>query len=195
MESYFVHEKALCETDNIGNNTRIWAFSHVMKDVIIGKDCNLGDGSFVESGVKVGDRVTIKNGVSVWNGVEIEDDVFLGPNCVLTNDLIPRSKVYHNENVKTYLKKGASIGANATIICGTTIGEYALVGAGAVVTKNVDPYSLVVGNPARHKYYVSILGEKLNFINNSAYDSQGNKYTLKNNIVSFERKKETETAF
>ena len=141
------------------------------------------------------DRVTIKNGVSVWNGVEIEDDVFLGPNCVLTNDLIPRSKVYHNENVKTYLKKGASIGANATIICGTTIGEYALVGAGAVVTKNVDPYSLVVGNPARHKYYVSILGEKLNFINNSAYDSQGNKYTLKNNIVSFERKKETETAF
>jgi len=184
MENYFVHEKALCESEKIGENTRIWAFSHVMKGVIIGKDCNLGDCSFVESGVRIGDRVTIKNGVSVWDGVEIEDDVFLGPNCVLTNDLLPRSKVYHNENIKTILRKGASIGANATIICGTTIGEYALVGAGAVVTKNVEPYSLVIGNPARHKYFVSILGEKLNFNNNCAFDSRGNKYIIENNIVS-----------
>jgi len=190
MEKYFVHEKALCESDKIGQNTRIWAFSHVMKDVVIGTDCNLGDCSFVESGVTIGDRVTIKNGVSVWNGVEIEDDVFLGPNCVLTNDLLPRSKVYHNENIKTILKKGASVGANATIICGTTVGEYSLVGAGAVVTKNVNPHSLVVGNPARHKYYVSILGEKLNFIGNTAIDSQGNRYINSSNVVSLERKSE-----
>ncbi len=188
MEKYFVHEKALCESDKIGKNTRIWAFAHVMKDVIIGEDCNLGDGSFVESGVKIGDRVTIKNGVSVWNGVEVEDDVFLGPNCVLTNDLLPRSKVYHNENIKTILSRGASVGANATIVCGTTIGEYALIGAGAVVTKNIDPFSLVVGNPARHKYYVSVFGEKLNFLENIAYDSDGNKYIQKNNIVSLEKK-------
>lgn len=190
MKNYFVHEKALCESDKIGQNTRIWAFAHVMKDVTIGKDCNLGDGSFVESGVTIGDRVTIKNGVSVWDGVEIEEDVFLGPNCVLTNDLLPRSKVYHDENIRTLLKKGASIGANATIVCGHTIGEYALVGAGAVVTKNVDPFSLVIGNPARHKYYVSILGEKLNFVDNTAYDSNGNKYIIKNNIVSMEEKPE-----
>jgi acetyltransferase-like isoleucine patch superfamily enzyme len=159
-----------------------------MKDVIIGEECNLGDGSFVESGVRIGDRVTIKNGVSVWNGVELEDDVFLGPNCVLTNDLLPRSKVYNHENVKTFIKKGASVGANATIICGTTIGEYALIGAGAVVTKNVDPFSLVIGNPARHKYYVSIRGERLNFIENTAHDTEGNKYIIKNNIVSLEKK-------
>jgi acetyltransferase-like isoleucine patch superfamily enzyme len=186
-KNFFVHENALCESDTIGNNTRIWAFSHVMKNVEIGDDCNLGDGSFVESGVKIGNRVVIKNGVAVWHGVEIEDDVFLGPNCVLTNDMFPRAKVVHDEDIKTILKRGTSIGANATIVCGHTLGEYCMVGAGSVVTKDVDPFSLVVGNPARHKCYMSILGEKLEFKDNIAYDSQGNKYIYKNNIVELEK--------
>ena len=183
MGKFFVHEKALCESETIGDNTRIWAFSHVMKNVVIGDDCNFGDGSFVESGVTIGNRVTVKNGVSVWHGVELADDVFLGPNCVLTNDIRPRSKVFHDEDVKTILKKGASVGANATIVCGHTLGEYCMVAAGSVVTKDVDPFSLVVGTPARHKYYVSLLGDKLEFKNDIALDSKGNKYILKNNIV------------
>jgi acetyltransferase-like isoleucine patch superfamily enzyme len=187
MNKFFVHDKALCESENIGANTRVWAFSHIMKNVEIGEDCNFGDGSFVEAGVKIGNRVTVKNGVSIWHGVEIEDDVFLGPNCVLTNDLFPRSKVFHDEDVKTLLKKGTTIGANATIVCGTVLGEYCMIGAGSVVTKNVDPFSLVIGSPARHRYYVSVLGEKLVFNNDIAIDSKGNKYIMKNNIVELEK--------
>lgn len=176
---YFVHEKALCESISIGNGTRIWAFSHVMKNVVVGKDCNIGGHVFIESGVKIGNNVTVKNGISIWEGVEIEDDVFLGPNCVLTNDLLPRSKLYHSENVKTFIKKGSSIGANATILSGLTLGEYCMIGAGAVVTKSVSPFSLVVGNPARYKYFVSIKGDKLSFNKeNVALDSDNNKYKL-----------------
>ena len=176
---YFVHEKALCETGLVGKGSRIWAFSHVMKNVVIGKDCNIGGHVFVESGVKIGNNVTMKNGISIWEGVEIEDDVFLGPNCVLTNDLLPRSKLYHTENVKTFIKKGSSIGANATILCGITLGEYSMIGAGAVVTKSVAPFSLVVGNPARFKYFISIKGDKLVFDKeNIALDSDNNKYKL-----------------
>jgi acetyltransferase-like isoleucine patch superfamily enzyme len=176
MSDFFVHEKAFCESNKIGKNTRIWAFAHVMKDVEIGDDCNLGDHSFVESGVRIGNRVTIKNGVAIWDGVQIEDDVFLGPNCVLTNDLLPRSRVFHSENIKTFIKKGASIGANATIVCGITIGEYAMVAAGAVVTKNVSPFTLVKGVPARFAYYISLLGNKLVFNGDNAVDSEGNIY-------------------
>ena len=135
MSDYFVHPSAICESKLIGKNTRIWAFSHVMKGAKIGDECNLGDHSFVESNVIIGNRVTVKNGVAIWQGVTIEDDVFLGPNCVLTNDLFPRSKVYHSEYISTLIKKGVSIGANATIICGITIGEYAMIGAGSVVTR------------------------------------------------------------
>ncbi len=176
---YFVHEKALCETNSVGKGTRIWAFSHVMKNVVIGKDCNIGDHVFVESGVKIGNSVTVKNGISIWEGVEIEDDVFLGPNCVLTNDLLPRSKHYHSENVKTFIKKGSSIGANATILCGIILNEYCMIGAGAVVTKSVSPFSLVMGNPARFKYFVSIKGDKLVFNKeNIAFDPDSNKYKL-----------------
>jgi UDP-2-acetamido-3-amino-2,3-dideoxy-glucuronate N-acetyltransferase len=176
---YFVHKKALCETNSVGKGTRLWAFSHVMENVVIGKDCNIGGHVFVESGVKIGNNVTVKNGISIWEGVEIEDDVFLGPNCVLTNDLLPRSKLYHAENVKTFIKKGSSIGANATILCGITLGEYCMIGAGAVVTKSVSPFSLVVGNPARFKYFVSIKGDKLVFDKeNIALDSDNNKYKL-----------------
>ena len=160
-KDYFVHEKALCESVSVGKGTRIWAFAHIMKDAEIGEDCNFGDGCFVESGVKIGDRVTVKNHVSIWDGVVIEHDVFLGPNCVLTNDLFPRSKVYHSENVKTLIKKGASVGANATIICGVTLGKYCMVAAGAVVTKDVPDYALVVGVPAKVMGYVDEKGFKV----------------------------------
>ncbi|HJY62789.1 MAG TPA: acyltransferase [Ignavibacteria bacterium] len=179
----FVHPNAIVESDSIGAKTRIWAFVHVMKNVTIGEDCNLCDYVFVESGVKIGNRVTIKNCISLWDGVTVEDDVFLGPNCVFTNDMFPRSKAMHSEYEKTLLKKGTSIGANATILCGITLGEYCLVGAGAVVTKSVPDFACVVGNPAKLLYWVSKSGEKLEFGNNNeAKDSSGNKYKLTINI-------------
>ncbi|MGA2667557.1 MAG: acyltransferase [Ignavibacteria bacterium] len=178
-KNFYVHPSAIVESDTIGKNTRIWAFVHIMKDVQIGEDCNICDYSFVESGVTIGNRVTIKNGISVWNGVILEDDVFLGPNCVLTNDIYPRSKVYHPENIKTMIKKGASVGANATILCGITLGKYCMIGAGAVVTKDVPDFSLVVGNPARFKYWVSKTGEKISFDSESInIDSRGNRYQI-----------------
>lgn len=178
-KKYFVHPNALVESDNIGKDTRIWAFSHVLKNVKIGEDCNICDGCFVESGVTIGNRVTIKNSISIWEGVTIEDDVFLGPNCVFTNDMFPRSKAHHSEYVKTLVKKGASIGANATIICGIELGRYCLIGAGSVVTKSVPDFALVTGNPARHRYWISKTGEKLAFNEESiASDSEGNKYKL-----------------
>jgi acetyltransferase-like isoleucine patch superfamily enzyme len=182
MSEFFVHEKALCESQTIGNGTRIWAFAQVMKNVVIGDDCNIGGHAFVESGVTIGNRVTIKNGVAVWHGVNIEDDVFLGPNCVLTNDLVPRSRIYHSEDIPTFLKKGCSIGANATIVCGTTIGEYAMVAAGAVVTKDVPAFGLVMGVPAKVAYFISKAGDKLVFNTEGiAVDKQGVKYMLGNN--------------
>ena len=178
-KNYFIHPNAICESNNIGRDTRIWAFAHVLKNVTIGEDCNLCDYVFVEDGVTIGNRVTIKNGISIWNGVTIEDDVFLGPNCVLTNDMFPRSKGYHKENVKTLIKQGASIGANATIICGITLGRYCMIGAGAVVTKDVPDFALVLGNPARFKYWISKTAGKLNFdVNGLATDSKGHKYKL-----------------
>jgi UDP-2-acetamido-3-amino-2,3-dideoxy-glucuronate N-acetyltransferase len=190
MPDFFVHPLALCESTDIGKNTRIWAFSHIMKDVKIGEDCNFGDHSFVESNVNIGNRVTVKNGVAIWHGVTIEDDVFLGPNCVLTNDLFPRSKAYHSEDIPTLIKKGASIGANATIICGITIGEYAMVGAGAVVKKNVFPFNLVAGVPARVIGYVGLNGDKLEFdSNNIARDSSGNCYRKEKEMIEIIRDK------
>ena len=176
---YFVHQSAICESADIGKGTRIWAFVHILKNAKIGNDCNVGDYCFIENDVVIGSRVTIKNGISVWDGITIEDDVFLGPNCVLTNDLYPRSKIYHSENVRTHIKQGASIGANATIICGITLGKYCMIGAGAIVTKSVPDFAVVTGNPARFKYWISKTGEKLNFENdNYAVDSKGNKYKL-----------------
>ena len=177
-KKYFIHPNALVESDDIGRNTRIWAFAHILNNVKIGDDCNLCDYVFVESDVTIGNRVTIKNGISVWSGVTIEDDVFLGPNCVLTNDLFPRSKVY-SEYVKTLIKQGSSVGANATIICGNTLGRYCMIGAGAVVTKDVRDFELAIGNPAKFKYWVGKTGEKLSFNSKDiANDSNGNKYKL-----------------
>jgi acetyltransferase-like isoleucine patch superfamily enzyme/dTDP-4-dehydrorhamnose 3,5-epimerase-like enzyme len=153
--SHFVHPNALCESDQIGDGTRIWAFAHVLPGARLGSDCNICDGVFVESDVVVGDRVTIKCGVQLWNGVRLGDDVFVGPNATFTNDLFPRSKVYPDQFLGTVVEAGASIGANATILAGTTIGSGAMIGAGAVVTRSVPPNAIVVGNPGRIVGYVS----------------------------------------
>lgn len=146
--NYFKHEKALVETEMIGENTRIWAFVHILPKAVIGSDCNICDNVFIENDVVIGNRVTIKCGVQIWDGLVIADDVMIGPNATFTNDLFPRSKQAF-ELKKTYVNKGASIGANATILAGITIGEGAMIGAGSVVTKNVPSNAVVVGNPAR----------------------------------------------
>lgn len=148
MNSFFQHPQALVESEKIGNGTRIWAFAHVLPGAKIGADCNICNHTFIENDVVIGDRVTVKCGVQLWDGITLEDDVFVGPNATFTNDAFPRSKQPF-ELILTVVKRGASIGANATILPGIIIGEGAMVGAGAVVTKNVPPRALVVGNPAK----------------------------------------------
>jgi UDP-2-acetamido-3-amino-2,3-dideoxy-glucuronate N-acetyltransferase len=145
---FFVHDRALVETESIGAGTRIWAFAHVLPGAVIGADCNICDHTYVEGDVVIGDRVTIKSGVYLWDGLRVEDDVFIGPQATFTNDPFPRSKQPFTCPVTT-LRRGASIGAGAVILAGLTIGERAMVGAGAVVTKDVPSDVVVVGNPAR----------------------------------------------
>jgi UDP-2-acetamido-3-amino-2,3-dideoxy-glucuronate N-acetyltransferase len=147
--SVFKHPQALVESEQIGDGTRVWAFAHVLPGAKIGKDCNLCDHVFVENQVVIGDRVTLKSGVQVWDGVTLEDDVFIGPNATFTNDPFPRSKHFLDHYPGTVVRSGASVGANATLLPGIEIGRQAMVGAGAVVTKNVPPHAVVVGNPAR----------------------------------------------
>jgi UDP-2-acetamido-3-amino-2,3-dideoxy-glucuronate N-acetyltransferase len=161
--SVFVHPMGLCESDQVGPHTRIWAFAHVLQGAVIGADCNLGDHVFVEGGARIGDRVTVKNAVLVWDRVSVEDEVFLGPNVVFTNDLVPRVgwRKAPGQLVATLVRRGASIGANATVVCGVTIGRYALVAAGAVVTGDVADHGLVVGNPARWIGWVCACGRRL----------------------------------
>jgi acetyltransferase-like isoleucine patch superfamily enzyme len=154
MKDFFVHEKGICESGQVGAGTRIWAFAHVLPGATIGADCNVCDNVFVENDVVIGDRVTLKCGVQVWDGVRLEDDVFVGPNATFTNDPFPRSRKRPERYEPTIVRAGASIGANATILCGTTIGAGALVGAAAVVIKSVPPGAIVVGNPARIVGYV-----------------------------------------
>lgn len=151
----FVHEKGLCESENIGKDTRIWAFAHVLSGAVIGAECNVCDGVFIENDVIIGDRVTLKCGVQIWDGITLEDDVFVGPNVTFTNDKFPRSKIYPENFLRTVIKKGASLGANSTILPGITVGTNAMVGAGAVVTKSVPPNAIVVGNPAKIVGYVN----------------------------------------
>jgi UDP-2-acetamido-3-amino-2,3-dideoxy-glucuronate N-acetyltransferase len=162
---FFAHESAVIDAGcTIGKGTKIWHFTHIMKDCTIGENCNLGQNVVVSPGVVLGNQVKVQNNVSIYTGVICEDDVFLGPSMVFTNVINPRSAIARKDQYKTTLvKKGASIGANATIICGVTIGEYAFIGAGAVVTHDVAPYELVVGNPARHSGWISIYGHRLHF--------------------------------
>ncbi|TMA32973.1 MAG: N-acetyltransferase [Deltaproteobacteria bacterium] len=161
--SVFVHEKGLCESDDVGARTRVWAFAHVMRGATVGADCNIGDHAFVESGARIGNRVTVKNAVLVWDGVTVEDEVFLGPNMVFTNvrDLRAALRPRPEQFLPTLVRRGASIGANATIVCGVTVGERALVAAGSVVTGDVPAYALVAGNPARFRRWVCACGEAL----------------------------------
>jgi acetyltransferase-like isoleucine patch superfamily enzyme len=161
--SVFVHARALCESTDVGARTRIWAFAHVMAGARVGADCNVGDHAFLESGVVVGDRVTIKNGVAVWDKVTLEDEVFVGPNAVFTNDPTPRAAVKKPPAsfLPTVVRRGATIGANATIVCGVTLGSHCLIGAGTVVTRDVPAHALIVGNPGRRTGWVCMCGERL----------------------------------
>jgi len=161
MSDYFVHETAeISKGAIIGKNTKIWHQSQVREGAKIGENCIISKCVYIDFDVKIGNNVKIQNGVSVYHGVEVEDDVFLGPHMTFTNDLYPRAFNTNWELVNTLVKKGASIGANATIVCGTTIGEYAMIGSGAVVTKNVPAYGLVLGNPARLTGFVCKCGRK-----------------------------------
>ena len=145
---YFVHQKALCESAQIGDGTRVWAFAHILPGAHVGCNCNICDSVFIENDVVIGNRVTVKCGVQLWDGIEIEDDVFIGPNATFTNDPFPRSEKYPEKFYRTIIKAGASIGANTTILPGLTIGRGAMIGAGSVVTRSVPPNAIVVGNPA-----------------------------------------------
>jgi acetyltransferase-like isoleucine patch superfamily enzyme len=162
IRDHFQHKYAIVEADvTIGRGTRIWAFVHVLPGAVIGSDCNICDQTFIEGGVRIGDRVTIKCGVSLWDGLVVEEDVFIGPNAVFTNDLRPRSGVHPAVYTRTLLKEGCSLGANCTILPGLTIGRWAMIGAGAVVTHDVPDYALVAGVNARLMGWVCRCGNKL----------------------------------
>ena len=184
---YFIHDTAIVdEGSEIGEGTKVWHFSHIMPNCRIGERCNIGQNVVISPDVVLGENVKVQNNVSIYTGVECEDDVFLGPSMVFTNIINPRSAVIRKDQyAKTLVRKGASIGANATIVCGNDIGEYAFIGAGAVVTKEVKPYALVVGNPAKQIGWVSEYGHRLEFDENQIgiCSETGDKYELKDNKV------------
>ena len=187
MDNFFIHESSYVDKNvQIGQNTKIWHFSHILSNTEIGDNCSFGQNCVVGPNVKVGNGVKVQNNVSIYEGVEIEDDVFLGPSMVFTNVINPRAFIVRREEFKkTLLKKGCSIGANATIVCGVTIGRYALIGAGAVVNKDVPDFALMVGVPARQIGWVSKAGNRLEFDENKiAVDNFDNsKYKLENGVV------------
>lgn len=182
MDNFFAHDTATIDAGaKIGNGTKIWHYSHIMPNCIIGERCNIGQNVVISPEVVLGNNVKIQNNVSIYTGVTCEDDVFLGPSCVFTNVINPRSAVNRrDEYAKTRVGKGATIGANATIVCGHDIGAYAFIGAGAVVTKTVEPYALVVGNPARQIGWMSEYGHKLEFNSEglAVCPESGEKYKL-----------------
>jgi UDP-2-acetamido-3-amino-2,3-dideoxy-glucuronate N-acetyltransferase len=186
-QRFFAHPTAVIDDGSqIGAGTKIWHFCHIMQDCTIGEDCNIGQNVVISSGVKLGRNVKVQNNVSIYTGVECEDDVFLGPSMVFTNVINPRSAINRkNQYLKTVVKQGASIGANATIVCGRSIGKFAMIGAGAVVTRDVADYALVVGNPAKFLGWVSEYGHRLNFdANGMARCPESNQvYRLKDNVV------------
>jgi UDP-2-acetamido-3-amino-2,3-dideoxy-glucuronate N-acetyltransferase len=187
MDKYFAHETAVIDSGcAIGSDTKIWHFSHIMPNCVIGEKCNIGQNVVISPDVKLGNNVKIQNNVSVYSGVICEDDVFLGPSMVFTNVINPRSAVNRRgQYSKTLVEKGASIGANATIVCGNNIGKFALIGAGAVVTKDISAYSLVVGNPAKQIGWVSEYGHRLHFNDQSIAicPESAQEYKLSDNQV------------
>ena len=188
-QNFYAHKTAIIdEGAKIGTNSKIWHFCHVMNDSIIGENCSLGQNVFVANNVTLGNNVKVQNNVSIYTGVTCEDDVFLGPSMVFTNITNPRSAIVRKgQYEKTLVKKGASIGANATIVCGHTIGKFAFVGAGTVITKDVPDYALMVGVPARQLGWMSKYGHRLNFNqqNISVCPESNEKYKLENNQVEF----------
>lgn len=187
VNGYFAHETAVIDPGcKIGTGSKIWHFTHIMTDCVIGEKCNIGQNVVVSPGVVLGNNVKVQNNVSIYTGVICEDDVFLGPSMVFTNIKNPRSAIIRKDQyAKTLVKKGASIGANATIVCGITLGEYAFIGAGAVVVKDVPAYALIVGNPGRQKGWMSEFGHRLDFDkdNIAVCPESGEKYILENNQV------------
>ncbi|MEM6766059.1 MAG: acyltransferase [Bacteroidota bacterium] len=187
MQQIFIHDTAVVGTGStIGEGTKIWHFSHIMSGCTVGKNCTIGQNVFIASNVHIGNRVKIQNNVSLYEGVSCEDEVFIGPSAVFTNVINPRSSVSRkHEYMPTILKKGVSIGANATIICGITLGEYAFIGAGAVVTKSTPPYALVTGNPGRQVGWMSAYGHRLHFDENGKgiCAESNQEYLLKNGVV------------
>ena len=187
MDKFFAHKTAVIDEGCvIGDGTKIWHFSHIMPNSKIGQNCNIGQNVVISPEVILGENVKVQNNVSIYSGVICEDDVFLGPSMVFTNVINPRSAIIRrDEYLKTLVKKGASIGANATIVCGNEIGEFAFIGAGAVVTKEVLPYALVVGNPSKQIGWISEYGHRLNFENNGIAfcEESKEKYQLKDNRV------------
>ncbi|MGB6877090.1 MAG: acyltransferase [Candidatus Acidiferrales bacterium] len=180
--AFFLHPQALVdEGARVGPRTRVWAFAHIVKGAVVGEDCNICDHTFIEGKVRLGNRVTLKCGVFLWDGVQAEDGVFVGPAAAFVNDLRPRSRNVGAKLEATLLKEGCSIGANATILAGVTIGRFAMVGAGAVVTDDVADFALVVGNPARFRRWLCRCGRNLVFRRNSAVCNCGARYRLRNN--------------
>ena len=187
-KDYFIHESSYVDLPcQIGKGSKIWHFSHIMKNCVIGKNCNIGQNVVVSPNVQLGNNVKIQNNVSVYTGVVCEDDVFLGPSMVFTNIINPRSAIIRkDEYMKTIVKKGASIGANVTIVCGNNIGRYAFIGAGAVVTKEVPDYALMVGNPCKNIGWMSQFGERLVFNEKgiAICETTGARYKFNNNLVN-----------
>jgi acetyltransferase-like isoleucine patch superfamily enzyme len=189
-KNIFIHSTSQVDSTEIGEDTKIWQFSVILKGSRIGKNCNINFSCFIEQGVILGDNVTVKSGIYLWEGIECEDDVFLGPNVVFTNDIYPRSKNYI-EPVRTLIKQGASIGANSTILAGVKVGKYAMTGIASVVTRDIPDYALYYGNPAKFKYWIDEYGNKLEEISPDEFASSltQKKYILKQGILSPQKEK------